>query len=75
MQKKTTSPSWQFNFAADFDAMAEFTLENLSTTGRSTPMEELQLLSRQKPGEVTIDNFQELREALSCVLNRYEHLV
>ena len=38
-------------------------------------MEELQLLSRQKPGEVIIDNFQELREALSCVLNRYEHLV
>ena len=38
-------------------------------------MEELQLLSRQKPGEVIIDSFQELREALSCVLNRYEHLV
>ena len=38
-------------------------------------MEELQLLSRQKPGEVTIDNFQELREAMSGVLNRYEHLV
>ena len=38
-------------------------------------MEELQLLSRQKPGEVTIDNFQELREALSGVLNRYKHLV
>ena len=38
-------------------------------------MEELQLLSRQEPGEVTIDNFQELREALSGVLNRYEHLV
>ena len=38
-------------------------------------MEELQLLSRQKPGEVTIDNFQELREELSGVLNRYEHLV
>ena len=38
-------------------------------------MEELQLLSRQKPGEVIIDNFQELREALSGVLNRYEHLV
>ena len=29
MQKKTTSPSWQFNNAADFDAMAEFTLEDL----------------------------------------------
>lgn len=38
-------------------------------------MEGLQLLSRQEPGEVTIDNFQELREALSGVLNRYEHLV
>lgn len=38
-------------------------------------MEELQLLSRQKPGEVIIDNFQELREELSGVLNRYEHLV
>ena len=38
-------------------------------------MEELQLLSRQKPGEVTIDNFQELREELTGVLNRYEHLV
>ena len=38
-------------------------------------MEELQLLSQQKPGEVIIDNFQELREALSGVLNRYEHLV
>ena len=38
-------------------------------------MEGLQLLSRQEPGEITIDNFQELREALSSVLNRYEHLV
>ena len=38
-------------------------------------MEELQLLSQQKPGEVIIDNFQELREELSGVLNRYEHLV
>ena len=38
-------------------------------------MEELQLVSRQKPGEVIIDNFQELREELSGVLNRYEHLV
>ena len=38
-------------------------------------MEGLQLLSRQEPGEVTIDNFQELREALSGVLNRYKHLV
>ena len=38
-------------------------------------MEGLQLLSRQEPGEVTIDNFQELREAMSGVLNRYEHLV
>lgn len=38
-------------------------------------MEELQLLSRQKPGEVIIDNFQKLREELSGVLNRYEHLV
>ena len=28
-QKKTTSPSWRFNNAADFDAMAEFTLEDL----------------------------------------------
>lgn len=35
-------------------------------------MDELQLLSRQQPGQVPIDNFQELKAALAAVLRRYE---
>ena len=38
-------------------------------------MDELQLLSRQQPGQVSIDNFQELKTALTAVLTRYEGVV
>ena len=38
-------------------------------------MDNLQLLSRQQPGQVSIDNFQELKTALTAVLARYEGLV
>ena len=38
-------------------------------------MEELQLISRQHPGEVAIDNFQEMKDALAQVLARYENVV
>lgn len=38
-------------------------------------MDELQLLSRQQPGQVSIDNFQELKTALTAVLARYEGMV
>ena len=38
-------------------------------------MDELQLLSRQQPGQVSIDNFQELKTALTAVLERYEGMV
>ena len=38
-------------------------------------MDELQLLSRQQPGQVSIDNFQELKTALAAVLARYEGVV
>lgn len=38
-------------------------------------MTDLQLLSRQQPGQVSIDNFQELKTALTAVLARYEGMV
>ena len=38
-------------------------------------MEELQLISRQHPGEVVIDNFLEMKDALAQVLARYENVV
>ena len=38
-------------------------------------MEELQLISRQRPGEVVIDNFLEMKDALAQVLARYENVV
>lgn len=38
-------------------------------------MEELQLISRQHPGEVVIDNFLEMKDALTQVLARYENVV
>ena len=38
-------------------------------------MEELQLISRQRPGEVVIDNFLEMKDALTQVLARYENVV
>ena len=38
-------------------------------------MDELQLISRQEPGLVSIDNFAEMKEALSAVLARYENVV
>lgn len=38
-------------------------------------MDELKLLSRQQPGQVSIDNFQELKTALAAVLARYEGVV
>lgn len=38
-------------------------------------MDELQLLSRQQPGQVSIDNLQELKTALTAVLARYEGVV
>lgn len=38
-------------------------------------MEELQLISRQHPGEVVIDNFQEMKDALSRILERYQNVV
>ena len=38
-------------------------------------MEELQLISRQHPGEVAIDNFLEMKDALTQVLARYENVV
>ena len=38
-------------------------------------MEELRLLSRQQPGQVSVDNFQELKAALTAVLRRYEGVV
>ena len=38
-------------------------------------MDNLQLLSRQQPGQVSIDNFQELKTALTAVLARYEGMV
>ena len=38
-------------------------------------MDNLQLLSRQQPGQVSIDNFQELKTVLTAVLARYEGMV
>ncbi|MCI9608987.1 MAG: hypothetical protein HFG07_02005 [Oscillibacter sp.] len=38
-------------------------------------MDELQFLSRQQPGQVSIDNFQELKTPLTAVLERYEGMV
>lgn len=38
-------------------------------------MDELQLISRQHPGEVVIDNFQEIKDTLSQVLMRYQNVV
>ena len=38
-------------------------------------MDNLQLLSRQQPGQVSIDNFQELKTTLTAVLARYEGMV
>lgn len=38
-------------------------------------MNELQLQSRQQPGEISIDNFQELRDALEGALTRYRGVV
>ena len=38
-------------------------------------MEELQLISRKHPGEVVIDNFFEMKDALTQVLARYENVV
>ena len=38
-------------------------------------MMELQLVSQQKPGRVSIDNFQELQDALREILCRYENAV
>lgn len=37
-------------------------------------MDELQLISRQEPGLVSIDNFAEMKAALSAVLERYENV-
>jgi len=38
-------------------------------------MNELQLQSRQQPGEISIDNFQELRDTLEEALKRYQGIV
>lgn len=38
-------------------------------------MNELQLQSRQQPGEISIDNFQELRDTLEEALKRYQGVV
>ena len=38
-------------------------------------MNNLQLLSRQQPGQVSIDNFQELKAALTNALARYQGVV
>ena len=38
-------------------------------------MDNLQLFSRQQPGQVSIDNFQELKTALAAVLERYQSMV
>ena len=38
-------------------------------------MEELQLISRQHPGEVSIHNFFEMKVALTHALARYENVV
>lgn len=38
-------------------------------------MEELQLISRQHPGEVVIDNFLEMKDALAQMLARYKNVV
>lgn len=38
-------------------------------------MDSLELQSRQQPGLVVIDNFQEMRDALTAVLARYENVV
>ena len=42
---------------------------------RVNGMEELQLISRQHPGEVSIDNFFEMKVALTHALARYENVV
>ena len=42
---------------------------------RVNGMEELQLISRQHPGEVSIDNFFEMEVALTHALARYENVV
>ena len=38
-------------------------------------MDELQLLSRQEPGQISIDNFPELKSALTAMLSRYQGMV
>lgn len=43
--------------------------------GGTITVMELQLVSQQKPGRVSIDNFQELQDALREILCRYENAV
>lgn len=43
--------------------------------GGTITVMELQLVSQQKPGRVSIDNFQELQDALQEILCRYENAV
>ena len=38
-------------------------------------MEQMELVSRQQPGHITIDNFDEMKAALSAILVRYENVV
>lgn len=38
-------------------------------------MEQMELVSRQQPGRIAIDNLEEMKAALSGVLARYEHVV
>ena len=38
-------------------------------------MDELQLLSRQEPGQISIDNFPELKSVLTAMLSRYQGMV
>lgn len=49
-------------------------VQGTSMGGTITVME-LQLVSQQKPGRVSIDNFQELQDALREILCRYENAV
>ncbi len=38
-------------------------------------MDELQLISRQEPGQISIDNFPELKSVLTAMLSRYQGMV
>ena len=49
-------------------------VQGTSMGGTITVME-LQLVSQQKPGRVSIDNFQELQDALREIVCRYENAV